>query len=114
MDGLLGGRYDEGAMNRRVKDIVDTPEIVAAGTAAMAKPDTLDPLVWLAESRESSVSHVYAYEVLRPIKATMEEGGELPEIYFSESYLQQAAGLAQLRAAAAGKRLPAIWKEGFE
>jgi len=112
-DGLLGGRYDEGAMNRRVREIVDTPEIVAAGTVAMAKPDTLDPLVWLAESREASIAHAYTHEVLGPIKATMEEGGEVPEVYFSESYLQQAGGLAQLRAAVAGKRLAAICREGI-
>lgn len=113
-DGLLGGRYDEGAMNRRVKEIVDTPEITAAGTAAIAKSDALDPLTWLAESREASIAHAYTHEVLGPIKATMEEGGELPEVYFSESYLQQAGGLAQLRAAVAGKRLAVIWREGIE
>ena len=49
-----------------------------------------------------------------PIEATMKEGGNLPEIYFSECYLQQAGKLSQLRAAAAGKRLAAIWKEGIE
>lgn len=113
-DGLLGGNYDEGAMNRRVKEIADSAEIVAVGEAALVKPDALDPLVWLAESRDAAVAHAYTHEVLGPIKATMEEGGELPEVYFSESYLQQAGGLAQLRAAAAGKRLAAIWKEGVE
>ena len=112
-DGLLGGNYDEGAMNRRVQEIADSPEITAAGAAALAKPDALDPLVWLAESRDASVAHAYTHEVLGPIKATMEEGGELPEVYFSESYLTQAGRLSQLRAAAAGKRLAAIWKEGI-
>ena len=113
-DGLLGGKYDEGVMNRRVREIVDGPEIVAAGAAAMAKTDALDPLTWLAESREASIAHAYTHEVLGPIKATMKEGGELPEVYFSESYLQQAGRLAQLRAAAAGKRLAAIWREGMQ
>lgn len=56
----------------------------------------------------------YTHEVLGPIKATMEEGGELPEVYFSESYLQQAGILARLRAAAAGKRLAVIWREGIQ
>lgn len=113
-DGLLGGNYDEGAMNRRVQEIADSPEITAAGAAALAMPDALDPLVWLAESREASIAHAYTHEVLGPIKATMEVGGELPEVYFSESYLTQAGRLAQLRAAAAGKRLAAIWREGVE
>ena len=66
------------------------------------------------EAREAAVAHAYTHEVLGPIKATMEEGGERPEVYFSESYLQQAGRLAQLRAAAAGRRLAALWREGIE
>lgn len=113
-DGLLGGQFNEGAMNRRVKEISDSAEVTAIGEVAIAKPDALNPLVWLAESREAAIAHAYTHEVLGPINATMEEGGELPEVYFSESYLQQAGRLAQLRAAAAGKRLAAIWREGLE
>ena len=56
----------------------------------------------------------YTHEVLGPVKAIMEEGGELPTIYFSESYLKQAGNLAQLRAAEAGHRLAAIWREGLK
>lgn len=107
-DGLLGGAYSEGAMNRRVKEIADSAEIETANA------DALDPLVWLAESREAAIAHAYTHEVMGPIEATMKEGGDLPEIYFSEGYLQQAGKLSQLRAAAAGKRLAAIWKEGLE
>jgi hypothetical protein len=107
-DGLLGGNYDEGAMNRRVEAIADSPEIETANA------DALDPLVWLAESRDAAVAHAYTHEVLGPIKATMEEGGELPEIYFSESYLQQAGSLAQARAVEAARRLAAIWREGLK
>jgi hypothetical protein len=113
-DGLLGGGFNEGAVNRRVKEISDSAEITAAGTTAMSKPDALNPLVWLAESRDAAIGHAYTHEVLGPIKATMEEGGELPEVYFSESYLQQAGKLAQLRASAAGKRLAAIWREALK
>lgn len=79
-DGLLGGRFNEGAMNRRVKEFSDSAEITTAGTTAMAKPDALNPLVWLAESREAAIGRAYTHEVLGPIKATMNEGGELPEI----------------------------------
>jgi hypothetical protein len=43
------------------------------------------------------------HEVLGPVKAVMEEGGELPVIYFSEGYLQQA-----------GRWLAAIWREGLQ
>jgi hypothetical protein len=67
-------------MNRRVKEFSDSAEITTAGTTAMAKPDALNPLVWLAESREAAIGRAYTHEVLGPIKATMNEGGELPEI----------------------------------
>lgn len=113
-DGLLGGAYSEGALARRTREITDSPEIVAEGVAAMAKLDTLNPQVWLAESREAAVAHTYTHEVLGPVKATMAEGGELPEVCFSEAYLKQAGKLAQLRAAAAGKRLAAIWRESLK
>lgn len=110
-DGLLGGNYDEGAMNRRVEAIAGEPQFDALGDAALTKPDALDPLTWLAESREAAVAHAYTHEVLGPVKATIEEGGELPVIYFSEGYLQQAGSLAQARAAESGRRLAAIWRE---
>jgi hypothetical protein len=66
--------------------------------------------VWLAESRDAAVAHAYTYEVLGPVKVTMEEGGEIQKVYLSEINLQQAGKLAQLRAAAGGKRLATIWK----
>lgn len=113
-DGLLGGSYDEGAINRRVEAIAGEPEFDALGDAALKKPKALDSLTWLAESREAAVAHAYTHEVLGPIKATIEEGGELPVIYFSEGYLQQAGSLAQARAAEAGRRLAAIWREGVK
>ncbi|WP_428308491.1 S1/P1 nuclease [Lacipirellula sp.] len=112
-DGLLGGGYSEGALDRRVKEIA-APEFAVASEAAMTVQDPLKPLVWLAESRTAAVDHAYTHEVLGPVKATMEEGGELLEIYFSDAYLKQAGKLAQLRAAAAGKRLAAIWREGIK
>jgi hypothetical protein len=51
--------------------------------------------------------------VLGPLQASREEGGELPKIYFSETYLKQAGKLAKLRAAEAGHRLAAIWRAGL-
>lgn len=113
-DGLLGGNYNEGAVRRRVELIEGKPEYTALGKAALAKPNALDPLTWLAESREASREYAYTHEVLGPVTAVMEEHGELPKIYFSEAYLRQAGNLAQLRAAEAGHRLAAIWREGLK
>jgi hypothetical protein len=112
-DGLLGGNYNEGTMNRRVEALEGESEYDAIGQAALAKPNALDPLTWLAESREASREYGYTHEVLGPVKAILEAGGELPTIYFSEAYLQQAGKLAQLRAVEAGHRLAAIWRAGL-
>lgn len=112
-DGLLGGNYNEGTMNRRVESLEREPEYGAIGKAALAKPNALDPLTWLSESREASREYAYTHEVLGPVKAIMEEGGELPTIYFSETYLKQAGRLAQLRAVEAGHRLAAMWRAGL-
>jgi len=112
-DGLLGGRFNEGTMNRRVAGIQAKSDYQTAGKAAVSRPNGLDPLTWLAESREASVQYAYTREVLGPVEALMKEGGELPVLYLSEAYLRQAGGLAELRAAEAGHRLAKIWKEGL-
>ena len=113
-DGLLGGNYNEGAVKRRVDSLEGQPEYQALGEAALAKPNALDPLTWLAESREAARKYAYTHEVLGPVEAVIKEGGELPVIYLSEGYLKQAGGLAQWRAAEAGHRLAAIWREGLK
>lgn len=112
-DGLLGGRFNEGTMNRRVAGIQAKSDYETVGEAAVSRPSGLDPLTWLAESREASVQYAYTREVLGPVEALMKEGGELPVLYLSEAYLRQAGGLAELRAAEAGHRLAKIWKEGL-
>ena len=112
-DGLLGGRFNEGTMHRRVADLQAKSDYHAAGEAAVSRPSGLDPLTWLAESREASVQYAYTREVLGPIEAFMKADGELPVLYLSEAYLRQAGGLAELRAAEAGHRLAKVWKEGL-
>ncbi len=111
-DGLLGNNYSEGVLNRRVKWISGKPDYEASGKAALAKDNPLDPLTWLAESREASKEFAYTPEVLGPVKAAMESGTkELAPINFSEAYLQRAGNLAQHRAAEAGFRLSEVWRE---
>jgi hypothetical protein len=95
-----------------VESIQGEPQYRVVGEAAVAKG--LDPLVWLAESCEAAIEHVYTHEVLGPVKATMAQGGHLPTIYFSEAYLTQAGAVARVRAAEAGHRLAAVWREGLE
>jgi hypothetical protein len=111
-DGLLGNNYSEGVLNRRVKWINSKPDYEALGKAALAKDKPLDPLTWLAESREASKEFAYTPEVLGPVKAAMESKlTELAPINFSEAYLKRAGNLAQHRAAEAGFRLAEVWRE---
>ncbi len=110
-DGLLGGNYNEGAVARRLQDIQDDPLCQASVEAAKTQTATLDSLTWLAESRAASKEYVYTREILSPVEGVMREAGELPVLYLSETYLERAGKLAQLRAAAAGYRLAGVWRD---
>jgi hypothetical protein len=113
-DSLLGERFDEGVMNRRVQWIVGKARYKELGAEVLVRPKTLDPLTWLAESREHSKHVAYTPEVLGPVKAAMDSPlAELLSINFSDAYLKQAGNLAQHRAAEAGYRLAAAWHEGL-
>lgn len=112
-DGLLGGRYSEGAINRREQEFQGGPAYAVLRSEVFSRPDTLDPLTWLSESQKTARDYVYTREVLFLTEAVMKEGGELPVIYFSEEYLQRAGGVAQVRAAEAGHRLATIWRQGL-
>jgi len=112
-DGLLGGAFNEGTMNRRVQEIRADSDYAAIGSAAVSRPDGMNPLTWLAESRTAATEYVYTREVLGPVDAIMKEGGELPVLYLPEPYLQRAGKLAQLRAAEAGHRLAEVLRRGL-
>lgn len=110
-DGLLGGRYNEGAINRRLRSITSHRDYLDIATDAVSVPQALEPLTWLEESREASRQYAYTPEVLGPVQAAMKANIELPRISFSEDYLTRAGNLAQVRAAQAGARLAAVWRE---
>jgi len=110
-DGLLGQRFDEGDVARRLAEIIGNAQTMEAGQAAIKRTDTLNPLIWLEESREFSRQFVYRPEVLGPIQAAADGRAEaVPGIDLSEEYLQQAGALARVRAAEAGYRLAALWR----
>ena len=55
------------------------------------------------------------WNVAQAVKICQETlSSELPLVYLSEGYLKHAGKLAQLRAAAAGKRLAAVWKAALQ
>jgi hypothetical protein len=75
----------------------------------------LEPLTWLAESREHSKQSAYTHEVLGPVNACMESQlAELLPINFSEAYLKAAGSLAQHRATEAGYRRAEVWREALK
>ena len=108
-DGLLGKRYDEGDVERRLKKISDNS--MAVGQEAMNRPATLDPLTWLSESREHAVALVYTSEVLGPVNAAHEGLVDaVPKIDLTDEYLKRAGAFARVRAAEAAIRLAKIWR----
>lgn len=109
-DGLLGRRFDEGDVNRRLAAINADDEMPERAR----RYDALDTAIrseWLAESEKYAVFCVYPKEVLQHVKA-VQRGltGELPVIELSDSYLKTAGRVAQLRAYQAGFRLAKIWR----
>lgn len=140
-DGLLGTRFDAGDVKRRAIEIKqDTAlwEAARNSTKDAARWDTVkiaagrtefDPMeVWLRESAQFAATHVYTSEILKPIEAlkspirsTAIEIGKganadspLKPIQLSEEYLKAAGAVAQKRAAFAGARLAAIWRDALE
>ncbi len=96
-DGLLGPKWDEGALNRRAEE---SPKVeLAAGG--------ID--VWLKESRDAAVASVYAPEVMEPVSVAVRAKGEVAEVKLSESYLKAAGAVARQRAAEAAVRLAGVW-----
>ncbi len=109
-DGLLGGRFDEGDVKRRLAAINADEEMPARAR----RYDALDTAIrseWLAESERYAVFCVYTKEVLQPVKA-VQRGltEEVPAIDLSDKYLETAGRVAKMRAFQAGFRLAKFWK----
>ena len=111
-DGLMGSQYDAGDIQRRCDMIrADAATWTLAGATAK-KENGLNPLTWLAESREIGRIHVYAPEVLEPVQAVSRGlTTKVATIDLSEEYLTTAGNLARKRAAFAGHRLAQILRD---
>ena len=111
-DGLLGQRYDEQEVSNQIESITHGGDAMKAGPGALKRPDPLDPLTWIDESRTHARSLVYSTEVMGPIRATAEGiADEVPRIDLSAAYLERAKSLAEVRAVQAAYRLAEIWRE---
>ena len=113
-DGLLGRRFDEGDVNRRLAQIAGDGTLVRLGRSAVAGSRGLDPLLWLDESRQLGLKHVYTQEVVLPVVAASRGlTTEVRPVDLPEEYFKAAGDVARRRAAAAGFRLAAIWQEAL-
>jgi hypothetical protein len=108
-DGLLGGRYNEGDINRRLASIKGDKQLVGFGRKAVKQ--SMDGLAWVAESREAARQGVYTQEVMGPVNAAARGlSDEVGQVFLSEDYLRNAGQLARIRAAQAGYRLAEVWR----
>ncbi|MEM8945048.1 MAG: S1/P1 nuclease [Planctomycetota bacterium] len=109
-DGLLGGRVEEGDVNRRLASIATDDALHELATRA-DDPEVVLPGVWLDESERYALLCVYSKEVLQTVKA-VQRGltEEMPVINLSDKYLEIAGRVARMRAYQAGIRLAKLWR----
>jgi len=111
-DGLLGGRYDEGDINRRLAEITSDKQLVNYGRNAVGQ--SMDGLAWVEESRAAARQAVYTQEIMGPITAAARGLSErVGQVYLSDDYLKNAGKVARVRAAQAGYRLAEVWRLGL-
>ena len=108
-DGLLGTRYDEGDINKRLAKITTEQPYKDIGRQAVNQ--SMLPKQWVIESRNAARQAVYTPEVMSPIQANARGMSEdLETINLSEEYLKNAGEVARIRAAQAGHRLAEVWR----
>lgn len=107
-DSLLGEKFDQGDIARRMQQIKSDKKGWATATAAAKN---LDPDKWVAESRDIAKRMTYTYEVLNPIAAARRSGTDVVEtISLSDEYLKTAGKISRQRVAFAAHRLAAVWR----
>ncbi len=108
-DGLMGDQFDAGDIQRRARLIIADEASWNEAAAAASRLKGLDPLVWLKESADDSVRHVYSPEILAAVDAKargLTRGVEMVDL--PEAYLTNAGKVARVRAAFAAHRLASI------
>jgi hypothetical protein len=107
-DGLLGDNWSAGGARRRSTEIMRNQELIMLGQDAAL---SLDPKVWLKESRAEAVEHVYTSEIMDELFKVQRGLLQEPEkIVLTEEYLKNAGRIAQRRAVQAAYRLAESWK----
>jgi hypothetical protein len=109
-DGLLGREFNLADTRRRIVEITGDQELVQS--AASVAVSSNDPSVWLSESREAAIKHVYSSDVLDKLRASVGTKIDDP-ISLDEAYLKSAGRVAQKRALEAAFRLSVRWRSGL-
>jgi hypothetical protein len=107
-DSLLGERPSYRTVRNEALKLVADDELRTAGERAAR---TLDPVVWIRESRELAEAAAYGPEVLAPLRAAELTGDDPPTITLSEEYLSAAGRVARRRVVESGYRLGALLEE---
>lgn len=107
-DGLLGERLGYRQARNEALKLMAEDALKTAGEQARR---TLDPRVWIQESRTLSAEFAYDAEVLTPLRIAEKSGEKPPVIALSDDYLRSAGGVAKRRAVEAGYRLGAVLRE---
>lgn len=110
-DQLLGNRFTLGDINRRISEIASDAELREKTRQTLAGEKSLDPQIWLAESRASAVENVYMAEVTDSLKLVTRGVIDKPaELELTEGYLKNAGRIAQIRSSQAAHRLAETWR----
>ena len=118
-DGLLGGNASEKNVLRRVAELKADQSAIDRVNAHREQFSStpgawVESSLWLGESRQAAVEHVYTAPVIDPVTITMRglvktvEIAELPEAYY-----QNAGRVARVRAVQAGYRLADVMTMGI-
>ncbi|MEM0970001.1 MAG: S1/P1 nuclease [Verrucomicrobiota bacterium] len=108
-DGLLGGYEDLNEVRARKARLLQNPDVVASGPAAVA---TSGISSWLDEGTALAMDAVYTPEILK-VARSAEEAGEGKVVVIQEAYLRRAGLIAQRRAVEGGYRLAEILRAGL-
>jgi hypothetical protein len=105
-DGLLGGNDTLNGLRRRAFDITRNQ---AAAAHAERSVELMNPSTWAAEGAANARAYVYTPELLgQVVQATPDHYKRIGPLTLPPSYREQAGGMAQYAAAAAGYRLASL------
>ncbi|QDU87932.1 S1/P1 Nuclease [Pirellulimonas nuda] len=113
-DQLLGSRFDEGDVDRRIREIQDM-EPAEGPLPSRTMPIVMQLASVASLSRNVATIAVYEPEVLSPIRAVQRgDLAEVPKIKLTDKYLARAGHVAQVMSKEAARFLALAWREALK